>query len=74
MSESPRNFSSSDWENTPQAVKDEFLRLEQQVKELKDKLDQLFITVNKDSSNSSKPSSSDSPYKKKTNPKKPKSA
>jgi transposase len=74
MSESPRNFSSSDWENTPQAVKDEFLRLEQQVKELKDKLDQLFITVNKDSSNSSKPPSSDSPYKKKTNPKKPTSA
>jgi transposase len=66
MSNSNYNFSKSDWEKTPRAVKNEFTRLEQRLKELEDKINQLLITVKKNSSNSSKPPSSDNPYKNKT--------
>lgn len=74
MSESIYNFSKSDWDNTPQAVKDEFIRLEKRIKELEDKMNQLLIMVTKDSSNSSKPPSSDSPYNKKADTNKPASS
>lgn len=66
MSHSGYNFSESDWENTPQAVKDEFLRLEKRLQELEDKMNRLLIAANKNSSNSSKPPSTDNPYKNKT--------
>jgi len=71
MSEADYNFSIADWDNTPAAVKQEFELLEQRVKELEVKLDQLSISRNKNSSNSSKPPSSDSPYKNKQIPKQP---
>lgn len=64
MISSNRNFSSTDWEATPDAVKEAFMRLEQKVKELEEQLDQLKIILNKDSTNSNKPPSSDNPYKK----------
>ena len=70
MNISKYNFSTSDWDNTPEAVKHEFIRLEQRINELEEKLNQILVRLNKDSSNSSKPPSSDSPYKKKPDPKK----
>lgn len=76
-----RNFSESDWNNTPAAVQKEFFRLEQLVLDLsqeKQRLEQLVhqekAKANKNSSNSDKPPSSDSPYIKRTknNDKEPK--
>lgn len=72
-----RNFSNHDWENTPDVVKKEFEQLEKWVLQLRDENEQLRerlykleVTANKDSSNSSKPPSSDSPYKKRSYPNK----
>ena len=69
-----RNFSESDWNNTPTAVQKEFFRLEQLVLDLsqeKQRLEQLVhqekTKANKNSSNSDKPPSSDNPYVKRTN-------
>jgi transposase len=68
-----RNFSESDWANTPKSVQKEYLRLEQCVFELTKGNEQLEKVVhkertkaNKNSSNSDKPPSSDSPYVKRT--------
>lgn len=68
-----RNFSESDWAETPDAVQKEYLRLEQFVLELsqeKERLEELVhqahTKANKNSSNSDKPPSSDSPYSKRT--------
>jgi len=65
-----RNFSDSDWAATPDAVKEDFIRLEKtdilllkKIKELEEELHQLKMRVNKDSTNSDKPPSSDNPYK-----------
>ncbi|UCE07136.1 MAG: IS66 family transposase [bacterium] len=66
-----RNFSNHDWENTPDVIKKEFEKLETLVfklvdenEQLRERLYKLEVTVNKNSSNSSKPPSSDNPYKK----------
>lgn len=66
-----RNFSDDDWANTPDVVKKEYEKLEKTVLKLVDENEQLRehlykleVKANKDSSNSSKPPSSDSPYKK----------
>jgi len=68
-----RNFSESDWAKTPKSVQKEYLRLEQCVFELTKGNEQLEKVVhkertkaNKNSSNSDKPPSSDSPYVKRT--------
>ena len=68
-----RNFSESDWAETPDAVQKEYLRLEQFVLQLskeKEQLEELVYQANtkanKNSSNSDKPPSSDSPYIKRT--------
>ena len=65
-----RNFSDADWAATPESVKKAYIDLEKRVFELveqKAKLEELLyrarVRVNKDSSNSDKPPSSDSPYK-----------
>ncbi len=65
-----RNFSDADWAATPESVKKAYIDLEKKVFELveqKAKLEELLyrarVRVNKDSSNSDKPPSSDSPYK-----------
>ena len=67
-----RDFTESDWANTPDAVKKAYENLETLVVELLEKKQQfeqrlykLERQLNKNSSNSSKPPSSDSPYKKK---------
>lgn len=57
-------FSDTDWQNTPDSVKEYVVSLERQVNELTSKVDQLFKRVNKNSQNSSKPPSSDPPYNK----------
>ena len=68
-----RNFSNHDWENTPDVIKKEFEQLEKMVlklvdenEQLRERLYKLAVKANKDSSNSSKPPSSDSPYKKRS--------
>lgn len=66
-----RNFSDGDWANTPDVVKKEYEKLEKYVvklldenQQLEQRLYKLEVAVNKNSSHSSKPPSSDSPYKK----------
>jgi transposase len=66
-----RDFTKRDWSNTPDAVKKAYENLEKLVIELLEKQEQLEkrlykieSQLNKNSSNSSKPPSSDSPYKK----------
>jgi transposase len=66
-----RNFSDDDWANTPDLVKKEYEKLEKYVvklldekQQLEQRLYKLEVVANKNSSNSSKPPSSDSPYKK----------
>jgi len=66
-----RNFTENDWAATPDSVKKEYEKLEKIVARLTEKNEQLEqyiykieIQLNKNSSNSSKPPSSDSPYKK----------
>jgi len=66
-----RTFTADDWAATPAAVKKEYEKLEKTVAELLEKNEQLEqrlykieIQLNKNSSNSSKPPSSDNPYKK----------
>jgi len=65
-----RNFSNSDWAKTPDAVKEDFIRLEEtvillvkKIKEIEKELHQLKSRMNKNSTNSDKPPSSDSPYR-----------
>ncbi len=62
-----RNFSDADWQTTPEAVKKDFIRLEQyvvhKIKELEEELNQLKARMNKNSTNSNKPPSCDNPYK-----------
>jgi len=65
VSDSKYNFSQSDWDNTPEPVKREFIRFEKRIAELEENLNQLLASLNKNSSNSSKPPSSDNPYKEK---------
>lgn len=69
-----RSFSDADWQATPEAVKKDFIRLEQimlhfeqQLKELQQQMDQLKRRINKDSTNSDKPPSTDNPYRKRPN-------
>jgi transposase len=66
-----RNFTEFDWANTPDAVKKAYENLEtlvvelvEQQQQLGQQLYKLESQLNKNSSNSSKPPSSDSPYKK----------
>jgi len=66
-----RNFTEENWAATPDSVKKAYEKLEKMVVELTEKSEQLKqriykieIQLNKNSSNSSKPPSSDSPYKK----------
>ena len=66
-----RNFTEDDWAATPDSVKKGYEKLEKTVVELTEKNEQfkqriynIEIQLNKNSSNSSKPPSSDSPYKK----------
>jgi transposase len=65
------SFSDADWQDTPEAVKKDFIRMEeilllfgQRLKELEEELNQLKTRVNKNSTNSDKPPSTDSPYRK----------
>jgi transposase len=65
-----RNFSDTEWAATPPTVKEDFINLEKWVfklleekKQLEERLNKAEVKVNKNSSNSSKPPSSDSPYK-----------
>jgi transposase len=67
-----RDFTETDWVNTPAAVKKAFENLETlvvelvvQQQQLEQQLYKLESQLNKNSANSSKPPSSDSPYKKK---------
>ncbi len=68
-----RNFTEADWAETPDAVQKAYLRLEQLVLELRQEKQRLEERVHKantqakkNSSNSDKPPSSDSPYIKRT--------
>ena len=72
-----RNFSDADWQATPEAVKRDFIRIEkimllfaQKLKELEEELNQLKAKMNKNSTNSDKPPSSDNPYKRRQEKKK----
>jgi transposase len=74
-----RNFSDDDWVNTPDVVKKEYEKLEKTVlklvdenEQLRERLYKLEVKANRNSSNSSKPPSSDSPYKKRSYPAKKK--
>ena len=73
------SFSEADWEATPEAVKKDFLRkqkillyFEQRLKELEEELNRIKTRVNKNSSNSDKPPSTDNPYQKRKRAKKSK--
>ncbi len=57
-------FSQMEWAITPLAVQTHLLSLQQRVKQLETQVDTLQGRVEKTSKNSSKPPSSDSPYKK----------
>ena len=69
--ERKRPFSQIDWAATPQPVKQYIIYLEQtidtlvaRVEQLEKRIEQLEVRTKKDSQNSSKPPSSDSPFKK----------
>ena len=66
-----RSFSDADWQATPEAVKRDFIRMEEilllfghKLKEQEEELNQVKTRVNKDSTNSDKPPSTDNPYRK----------
>ena len=66
-----RPFSDDDWQATPEPVKQYIISLEQaiallikKVEALEHRTEKLEGSVNKNSQNSSKPPSSDSPFKK----------
>lgn len=72
-----RTFTERDWANTPESVKKAYANLETLVielfkkkKQLEQRFDKSASQLNKDSWNSSKPPSSDSPYKKSRYPNK----
>lgn len=65
-----RSFSDADWQATPEAVKRDFIRVEetmllfgQRLEELEEELNQAKTRLNKNSTNSSKPPSTDNPYR-----------
>jgi transposase len=65
-----RSFSDADWQATPEAVKKDFIGLEgilrqfeQQLQQLEEQVKQLTIRINKNSTNSDKPPSTDNPYR-----------
>ncbi len=58
-------FSEEDWQATPVAVRTLVIYLYAQVEELKPRIEELETSLRKNSSNSSKPPSTDSPYQKK---------
>ena len=60
----PFPFSPADWENTPPAVQAYLLSLHQRLDQLQQQIDQLQGRLAKTSQTSSKPPSSDSPFKK----------
>ena len=64
FTEIKRNFSQEDWDRTPKSVRDAYERLETIVLKLLERVDALEIQINKNSRNSSKPPSTDSPYDK----------
>ena len=59
-----RNFSDEDWERTPESVKEAFISLEQRIRKLEEAFAQLKSSLNKNSTNSDKPPSTDNPYRK----------
>ena len=63
-------FSQADWDLTPKAIQAFVLSTMTRLGELGKKIDQIAIKLNQDSSNSSRPPSSDSPYKRKPKDKK----
>lgn len=56
-------FSEADWQQTPQAVRVYLRYLCAQIEELKGRVEQLETQLHSDSSNSNKPPSSDSPFR-----------
>jgi transposase len=65
-----RSFSDADWQATPEAVKRDFIRMEeilllfgQKLKELEEELNRVKTRLNKNSTNSDKPPSTDNPYR-----------
>jgi transposase len=65
-----RSFSDADWQVTPEAVKRDFIHLEEtmllfghRLKELEEQLNQAKTRMNKNSTNSDKPPSTDNPYR-----------
>jgi len=63
----PVPFSQADWEQTPKPTQDFILSLMQQLDQLQKRVDKIETRLNQNSSNSSRPPSSDSPYKPKSN-------
>ncbi len=66
-----RSFSDADWQATPEAVKKDFIRIEeilllfgQKLKEQEEELNQVKTRMNKNSTNSDRPPSTDNPYRK----------
>ena len=58
------SFAQMEWNITPPAVQEHVRRLQQQVRQLQNQVDTLQGQVGKTSQTSSKPPSSDSPFKK----------
>ena len=63
-------FTQQDWERTPKAVQDFIINMMHEIVLLRQRIEQLESRLNQNSSNSSRPPSSDSPYSK--NPRKKK--
>lgn len=59
-----RPFSNEDWESTPAAVKHFILAQQKTIQSLTERIEQLEQRLNRDSTNSNQPPSSDSPYRK----------
>ena len=59
-----RKFTDLEWLMTPEPVRRQFVQLEQIVNDLTKRIEKLEVQVGMNSKNSSKPPSSDSPYKK----------
>jgi transposase len=70
----PFPFDRSDWEKTPPAVQASLLSLQQRLDHLQQQIDELQGRLDKTSTTSSKPPSSDSPFKKPTRSKRRKSS
>jgi len=60
----PFPFPEADWEQTPPAVQVYLHALQHEMGQLQDQVESLAARLNQDSTNSSRPPSSDSPYKK----------